>query len=49
MGRLITRYYQRYGTDDVLDGNIFPVTGVGARKLRRVVLLGTPNQGTVSG
>ncbi len=45
MGGLIVRYYQRYGTDDVLDGNIFPVTGAGAVKLRRVVLLGVPNQG----
>ncbi len=45
MGGLIVRYYQRYGTDDVLDGNAFPVTGAGAAKLRRVVLLGVPNQG----
>lgn len=45
MGGLIVRYYQRYGTEDVLDGNTFPVTGAGAGKLRRVVLLGVPNQG----
>ncbi len=45
MGGLIVRYYQRYGTDDVLDGNSFPVTGVGAAKLRRVVMLGVPAQG----
>lgn len=45
MGGLVVRYYQRYGTDDVLDGNAFPVTGAGAVKLRRVVLLGVPNQG----
>lgn len=45
MGGLILRYYQRYGTEDVLDGNVFPVTGAGAAKLRRVVLLGVPNQG----
>ncbi len=48
MGGLVVRYYERYGTDDVLDGNSFPVTGAGARKLRRVVLLGTPNQGSVT-
>jgi pimeloyl-ACP methyl ester carboxylesterase len=48
MGGLITRYYARYGTADVLDGNIFPVTGAGMSKLRRIVLLGTPNQGTVT-
>jgi pimeloyl-ACP methyl ester carboxylesterase len=47
MGGLVVRYYERYGTDDVLDGNSFPVTGAGARKLRRVALLGTPNQGSV--
>ncbi|HEY7754326.1 MAG TPA: hypothetical protein VH856_10970 [Steroidobacteraceae bacterium] len=45
MGGLIVRYYQRYGTADVLNGNTFPVTGAGAAKLRRVVLLGVPNQG----
>jgi pimeloyl-ACP methyl ester carboxylesterase len=48
MGGLIVRYYERYGTVDVLNGNTFPVTGFGLSKLRRVVLLGTPNQGTVS-
>jgi len=48
MGGLIIRYYQRYGTDDVLDSDIFPVTAAGARHLRRVALLGTPNQGAVS-
>ncbi|MEX1993081.1 MAG: hypothetical protein WD929_00350 [Steroidobacteraceae bacterium] len=48
MGGLITRYYARYGTADVLDGNTFPVTGAGMSKLRRIVLLGTPNQGTVT-
>ena len=48
MGGLVVRYYERYGTVDVLDGNVFPVTGLGLSKLRRVVLLGTPNQGTVT-
>ena len=48
MGGLIVRYFERYGTVDVLDGNSFPVTGAGLSKLRRVVLLGTPNQGTVT-
>ena len=48
MGGLIVRYYERYGTVDVLDGNYFPVTGLGVSKLRRVALLGTPNQGTVT-
>ncbi len=48
MGGLIVRYYERYGTADVLGGNSFPVTGLGLSKLRRVALLGTPNQGTVT-
>ncbi|MGQ0428739.1 MAG: esterase/lipase family protein [Gammaproteobacteria bacterium] len=48
MGGLILRYYERYGTADGLDDNMFPVTGAGAMKLRRVVLLGTPNQGSVT-
>jgi pimeloyl-ACP methyl ester carboxylesterase len=48
MGGLVVRYYERYGTADVLTGNSFSVTGAGARKLRRVVLLGTPNEGSVS-
>ncbi len=48
MGGLIVRYYERYGTADVLDGNTFTVTGLGLSKLRRVALLGAPNQGTVT-
>lgn len=48
MGGLIVRYYERYGTHDVLDGNSFPVTGEGVGKLRKVVILGTPNQGSVT-
>lgn len=48
MGGLVVRYFERYGTVDVLNGNSFPVTGLGLSKLRRVILLGTPNQGTVT-
>jgi len=48
MGGLIVRYYGRYGTADVLDGNSFPVTGAGLGKIRKIVMLGTPNQGTVT-
>lgn len=46
MGGLITRYYLRYGELDTLDDNDFPVTMEGARNVRRVVLLGTPNLGS---
>jgi hypothetical protein len=47
MGGLVVRYYQRYGTADVLGGDVFPVTGAGAgaAKLRRTVMLGVPYQG----
>ncbi|HSC28938.1 MAG TPA: hypothetical protein VLD67_16805, partial [Vicinamibacterales bacterium] len=48
MGGLVVRYFERYGTADVLNANTFPVTGLGLAKLRRIVLLGTPNQGTVT-
>src|SRR5436190_9736266 len=47
-GGLISRYYARYGTVDLLDGNDFPCTQAGARKIRRLILLGTPNFGSVS-
>jgi len=46
LGGLITRYYVRYGTADVLNDNEFPVTQAGAQKIRRVMLLGTPNLGS---
>jgi len=48
MGGLVARYYLRYGRTDVLDGNEFPVNFDGARNVRRTLLLGTPNLGSVS-
>ncbi|MFK7958558.1 MAG: hypothetical protein AB8B96_20870 [Lysobacterales bacterium] len=48
MGGLLTRYYLRYGTTDVLDDNEFPVNLWGASRVRRVILLGTPNMGSVN-
>ena len=48
MGGLVVQYFERFGTVDVLGGNSFQVTGLGIPKLRRIVLLGTPNQGTVT-
>ncbi len=47
MGGLIARYYLRYGRHDVLNDNEFPVNQSGARNVRRAVLLGTPNLGSV--
>ena len=46
-GGLVSRYYARYGTRDVQGGNEFDVTQEGARKIRRLILLGTPNFGSV--
>ncbi len=47
MGGLIARYYIRYGRTDVLDSNDFPVNMYGGERVRRVILLGTPNLGSV--
>lgn len=47
MGGLIARYYTRYGSVDLLDGNEFHVTLAGAEKMRRLILVGTPNLGSV--
>jgi pimeloyl-ACP methyl ester carboxylesterase len=47
MGGLIARYYARYGTVDVLNDNEFPVSQAGARNMRRLILVGTPNLGSV--
>jgi pimeloyl-ACP methyl ester carboxylesterase len=48
MGGLIARYYLRYGTRDVLDGTPQLVSMEGAAQVRKLVLLGTPNLGSVS-
>jgi len=48
MGGLIARYYQRYGTEDVLDGRESQITLYGSTRVRKLVLLGTPNMGSVS-
>ncbi len=49
MGGLITRYYIRYGKQDVIGDNHFDqkMTMFGAERVRRVVFLGTPNLGSV--
>ena len=48
MGGLATRYYLRYGRVDVLNDNEFPINNHGAERVRKVILLGTPNLGSVS-
>lgn len=49
MGGLIARYYIRYGKQDVIGDNHFDkkLTMYGASCVRRVILLGTPNLGSV--
>lgn len=49
MGGLITRYYIRYGKQDVVGDNDFDqkLNMYGAERVRRVILLGTPNLGSV--
>ncbi len=48
MGGLIARYYLRYGDVDTLDDNTFDVNLYGAQRVRRIILLGTPNLGSVT-
>jgi pimeloyl-ACP methyl ester carboxylesterase len=48
MGGLVTRYYARYGTRDVLDSDTFNITNEGASRIRKAVLMGTPNLGSAS-
>ncbi len=47
-GGLLTNYYLRYGPNDVLDQNEFGQWQEGGKRVRRVVLLGTPNLGSVT-
>ncbi len=48
MGGLVARYYLRFGTRDVLDGTTQQVTMDGSSRVRKLVLLGTPNLGSAS-
>ncbi len=48
MGGLISRYYLRYGAADLpADGSEPVITWAGARNVERVILVGTPNSGSV--
>ncbi len=49
MGALLTRYYLRYGSEDVLGADTFRPNNLGAAKTRKVILLGAPNMGSISG
>ena len=48
MGGLVARYYLRYGPVDVLDGMPSLITLYGTQRVRKLILLGTPNFGAVS-
>lgn len=48
MGGLVARYYVRYGTADLpADGSLPPLTWAGARHVENLVMVGTPNAGSV--
>lgn len=47
MGGLIARYYLRHGSEDVLNGQAMHVTMAGADTVNKLILLGTPNFGSV--
>lgn len=46
-GGLLARYYARYGTQDVLTTELVAASPVSRRRIRRLLLVGTPNLGTV--
>ena len=46
-GGLVARYYARYGTADLPVSGPFAPTGEGAESIRRLLLVGTPNLGTM--
>jgi pimeloyl-ACP methyl ester carboxylesterase len=46
-GGLLARYYSRYGTADVAESGPFEPTGAGLPAIRRLLLVGTPNFGTM--
>ncbi|WP_310385262.1 lipase/acyltransferase domain-containing protein [Roseateles sp.] len=48
MGGIVARYYLRYGPHDVLDGQPSLISLYGTERVRKLVLLGTPNFGAVS-
>ena len=48
MGGLVARYYIRYGTQELpLDGSLPELNWEGARNVERLVMIGTPNAGSL--
>ncbi len=48
MGGVVARYYLRFGPVDVLSGNPSMITLYGTQRVRKLILLGTPNFGSIS-
>ena len=48
MGGQMARYYLRFGNKDVLQDNALKVTYAGADAIKKMILLGAPNLGSVS-
>lgn len=48
MGGLVARYYAMYGERDVLDGRAACPDWSGARNLNKIVMIGTPNAGSMN-
>jgi hypothetical protein len=46
-GGLVARYYSRYGRADLPESGPFVPTGAGVKSIRRLLLVGTPNLGTM--
>ncbi|MDO8535576.1 MAG: hypothetical protein Q7S30_00980 [Candidatus Omnitrophota bacterium] len=47
-GGLVSRYYAKYGTVDVLDQDpLPPPTYAGAKNINKIIMLGTPNRGSL--
>jgi len=46
-GGLLARYYARYGTQPLPESGPFRPTGAAAASIRRLLLIGTPNLGTI--
>ncbi len=46
-GGLLARYYARYGATELPDEGPFKPTNAGASAIRRLLLIGTPNLGTI--
>jgi pimeloyl-ACP methyl ester carboxylesterase len=49
MGAILTRYYLRYGGEDVVGSDSFQPDQAGAAKIRKAILIAAPNMGSIRG